>query len=256
MALPFPFQFYGRTHTSFFVNSNGSVTFGSGDRSALESPFSFFRGLPKIAPLWDDLNPPAGGGIFVADRLDRVVVTWNRVSEFRSREVNTYQAILFRNGTIRFNYDGVTIEGGLTGLSNGNQDTGQFVGFSESPVVTRLSALPILQWFSRTQMDAISIARRFYRSHQDEYDALVVFGSSHFFSKNLTGLGVPSDFYLSVRNDVRGIGRSVHDVTSTLGSAGRLQGFMNMNILSMYPEALADPVGLFPDTTLALLAHE
>ena len=43
----------------FFLNSNGSITFGNGDISNFPSPGTFRSGLPKIAPAWSDLNTQA-----------------------------------------------------------------------------------------------------------------------------------------------------------------------------------------------------
>ena len=64
-SLGFSFPFFGTSHTSVFVNANGSGTFGAGDGDATESFTEFTTGPEvKIAPLWDDLNPAAGGGVF------------------------------------------------------------------------------------------------------------------------------------------------------------------------------------------------
>ena len=41
----------------FFLNSNGNITFGSGDSDNTATPGEFRSGLPKIAPAWSNLNP-------------------------------------------------------------------------------------------------------------------------------------------------------------------------------------------------------
>ena len=61
--LPFSFEFCGISYTSVFVNSNGSVSFGEGDLDFSESVPEFLEGPPRIALLWDDLNPSAAGSI-------------------------------------------------------------------------------------------------------------------------------------------------------------------------------------------------
>ena len=44
---------------AFYLNSNGSLTFGAGDTSNVPTVSTFFGGAPKIAGAWGDLNPSA-----------------------------------------------------------------------------------------------------------------------------------------------------------------------------------------------------
>lgn len=44
---------------AFFLNSNGNITFSSGDMNDTPTVPEFRSGLPKIAPAWADLNPNA-----------------------------------------------------------------------------------------------------------------------------------------------------------------------------------------------------
>jgi Bacterial Ig-like domain (group 3) len=48
--------------TSFFLNSNGSVTFGAGDATAVVNAAGFLTGVGRIAGAWADLNPASRGG--------------------------------------------------------------------------------------------------------------------------------------------------------------------------------------------------
>jgi hypothetical protein len=47
---------------SFFLNSNGSVTFGAGDATAVVDAAGFLTGVGRIAGAWADLNPASRGG--------------------------------------------------------------------------------------------------------------------------------------------------------------------------------------------------
>ena len=64
----FPVRFCGQTYESVWVNANGSLTFGAGSSAFVESAGAMLTGPPRIAGLFDDLNPAAGGVVsFDAD---------------------------------------------------------------------------------------------------------------------------------------------------------------------------------------------
>ena len=93
------------------------------------------------------------------------------------------------------------------------------------------------------------LAKEFLKSHEDEYDFIVVFSNFHF--------QMPDDeskaFYYPVRNDVEGIGLPLFDDSSLFGSNGKLQGMIDMgNILTLN----ANPFDPEFEETLSLLAHE
>jgi hypothetical protein len=124
----FTFTFYGVVYTSVFVNSNGNLTFGSGDITFNESVPAFINGPPRIAPLWDDLDPDpfppltpgtGGGAVFAKQEPDRFVVTWYSVPEFNTGNTNTMQIVLFNTGVIAFAYDRLDANDGLVGVASG-----------------------------------------------------------------------------------------------------------------------------------------
>lgn len=118
--------FFGTDFNSFFIGSNGFVTFGSGDNDFSESLFEFFSQEPRIAMLWDDLNPATGGTITFDEYSDRVVVTFEDVPEFFSTGQNSFQLVLNTNGVIAITYLNVDTSDGIVGISN---------GFSSFPVI-------------------------------------------------------------------------------------------------------------------------
>ncbi|MBN2445916.1 MAG: hypothetical protein JXO22_04285, partial [Phycisphaerae bacterium] len=121
-------QLYGTSYTSFFVGSNGYVTFGGGDASYLESPAAHFS-LPRIAALFDDLSPQVGGTVSVKQLDDRAAVTFEHVPEFFFPDaVNSFQIEMFFDGRIRLTWLTVAATDGLAGLSAG---TGTPTGFVE-----------------------------------------------------------------------------------------------------------------------------
>ncbi|HEY2946701.1 MAG TPA: CARDB domain-containing protein, partial [Vicinamibacteria bacterium] len=97
-----------------------------------------------------------------------------------------------------------------------------------------------------------AVARRFYESHGDFYDFLVVFTNFQF------NTAEASAFHSLIRNDVRGIGLPIVDNGLPFGSPGRLKGYIDMADISRYSQS---PLSLDPadpgfGRTLNVLAHE
>jgi hypothetical protein len=109
---------YGTSYHSFFVGSNGYVTFGAGDLSYAESFASHFA-LPRVAALFDDLYPSAGGTISWKQLSDRVAVTFENVPEIETVNSNSFQIELFFDGRIRITQRSLAAFDGLMGLSQG-----------------------------------------------------------------------------------------------------------------------------------------
>lgn len=74
----------------------------------------------------------------------------------------------------------------------------------------------------------IDVAQEFYREHADEVDFLVVFTTFEY------PTGDALAFYHSIRNDVEGIGGDLFDLSGAFGSAGQLQGYVDMAAASRY----------------------
>ncbi len=124
---------YGVSYSTFYVGSNGYITFGSGDDEWSDTLAHHFA-LPRIAALFDDLDPTQGGTISWKPLNDRIAVTWQDVPEYLSTNNNTFQVEMYFDGRIRVSYLSLDTTDGLAGLSAG---TGVVPGFVE----TDLSAL-------------------------------------------------------------------------------------------------------------------
>jgi hypothetical protein len=111
-------ELYGTAYTSFWVGSNGYVTFGSGDSTSSESFANHFS-RPRVAALFDDLNPSVAGSISWKQLADRAVVTWQGVPETDRGGANTFQIELFFDGTISVSYLGISSSDAIAGLSDG-----------------------------------------------------------------------------------------------------------------------------------------
>lgn len=91
------------------------------------------------------------------------------------------------------------------------------------------------------------VAAQFFATHPDQYDFLVVFTTFEFPTGSATA------FYNEIRNDTDGIGQPQVDLSADFGSAGRLQGYIDMAAMSRYSFA---PNTSGYQTLLGVLAHE
>jgi hypothetical protein len=119
---------YGEAYSSFYVGSNGYITFISGDSEYSESLNEHFA-LKRISALFDDLNPPSGGTISFKELAHRVAVTFENVPEYYSTGSNSFQLEMFTDGTLRITWLSISATDGLAGLSSGE---GLLPGFTES----------------------------------------------------------------------------------------------------------------------------
>jgi type VII secretion-associated serine protease mycosin len=115
LPLPFEFDFYDASYTQIAVQSNGPVSFedrylGLGN-TPIPGPNSY--GVNRfIAPFWDDLVITPGAVYYLAEP-DRLIIEYYRVSGCcLSPESATWQVILYRNGSILFQYQDVSFGNG------------------------------------------------------------------------------------------------------------------------------------------------
>jgi hypothetical protein len=99
VPLGFAVPFLGASYTSVWVNSDGNVTFGTGDAASINRDAArLIGGPPRIAPLLADLDPSSGGTISARVDASRVVVTWTDVPQFGISNANTFQTTIESNG--------------------------------------------------------------------------------------------------------------------------------------------------------------
>ncbi|MCC7430171.1 right-handed parallel beta-helix repeat-containing protein [bacterium] len=110
VTLPFTFPYFTDTFTTMNISSNGFVNFGTGSTLANGQTGICFPNTTApngvISPFWDDLNPAGGGQVwyYVDPIQPRVIVQWNQVVASSGTTPNTFEAILWVDGTIEFVY--------------------------------------------------------------------------------------------------------------------------------------------------------
>ncbi len=103
-----------------YVNSNGNLTFGSGNTDFSESVAEFLAGPPRIAPLWVDLSPNNGGQVLVEFGSGSAKVSFVGVPEFFATGSNTFSVTMYDDGTYEVAFGAVSATDGITGSTEGN----------------------------------------------------------------------------------------------------------------------------------------
>jgi hypothetical protein len=109
---------YGTNYDTVWVGPNGYLTFGAGDSDYTET-FADHFSLPRVAALFDDLNPSSGGSVSWKQLADRVAVTWDAVPELSTSNTNTFQIEMFFDGRIRITWLQIDVQDAIVGLSAG-----------------------------------------------------------------------------------------------------------------------------------------
>ena len=129
-----PVSFYGSSYSSFFINSNGSVTFDAGSTEYNESMSQHFDRI-GVSALWDDLNPSSGGSVSWKTLGGDVVVTFEDVHEYGDTgSLNTFQVIFGGDQSVTMAWLGIDVSDAIVGLSPGTGTDPQFIqtDFSEA----------------------------------------------------------------------------------------------------------------------------
>ena len=259
IPIPFGFPFFGSLRRSVHLNSDGNVTFGAGDAEITDRSLGrFLSGPSRIAGLFRDLDPSRAGAVKVLNQSNRVVISWAGVPEYRDSgtgPLQTFQLRLYNDGTIEIAYANVNTTDAVTGITPGGfKGEPSLVSFLNSASGAEYTS-SVAERFSGTEsVDIFSAAQKFYRTHEDAYDYLVIYNT----------MSIPADtsavaYEVTVRNSRSGYGDPKTDVGIQAGSQKRLQAILNMGPLSQYPK---DPGAKVParlsvgDTPLTVIAHE
>jgi hypothetical protein len=251
---PLDFSFYGDVWSSAFVNSDGNLTFGTGDNASTERSLGrVLSGAPRVAPFFADLDPSAGGAVFVDAAPDAFTVTWCEVPGFDSEDTATVQASLLPGGEVEVRVDAsTTLTDAIVALSPGSTGTFAAVDLSAPGPAPGGAGAVGERFATEASLDLAAASRLFYEGFTDAYDQLVYWTDIH-----VTGADAFA-YESTVRNAIAGIGQPAVDFGGDFGSAGRLASLVLMDNTGKYP---TDPAAQVrprnsEDTSLSLLAHE
>ena len=119
---------YDRTYDSFYVGSNGYITFDEPD-TGFADPVNRHLDAPRISVLLDDLQSRSPDTVLWKQLSDRAVVTWDNTRQFQADDSNTFQVEMYYDGRIQMAWLDIACRDGLVGLSDGQ---GMDPGFAET----------------------------------------------------------------------------------------------------------------------------
>ncbi len=248
--VPFNFSFYGRSQTAAFVNSDGNVTFDEDDHASTDRNVArLLTGPPRVSLFFADLDPTTGSGrVFANAASDQYTVTWCNVRGFDSARVVTSQMTLLPDGAIEMKFEDVGLAEAVVGLSPGRTGAFTTVNLSDTGPTNGGSGAVGERFADKAQLDTVEVARKFYRTHPDNYDQLVIWTDT-------TVIDNAFAFESTVANEIRGIGVEQFDASRDFGSSGRLRSFVMMDFIGKYPD---DPLQKFlgENNTVSVLGQE
>ena len=139
----FAMRFCGNSHDSVWVNGNGNLTFGAPSPTFSESAAAMLLGPPRIAGLFDDLNPEAGGAVRFDQSANALVVHFEDVPEFdpvtgggvgantfsiaiRRSLLDGSRGLALHGGRVTIDYGDLSATDGAAGYSCGGKVTSGF----------------------------------------------------------------------------------------------------------------------------------
>ena len=156
IAIGFPFSYYGNSYTTVKACSNGFLTFTDTDDEYLnESIPNSTSPNDILSPYWDDMNPEMGGNVY--SHMDvangRFIVQWDAVPHYFDGDPQTFQVILWPDGTIIYQYQTVSEATDCTvGIENATGTDGLQIVFNGSylhdGLAVRISDAPPVPWLS------------------------------------------------------------------------------------------------------------
>jgi PAS domain S-box-containing protein len=135
VPMQFPFSFFEKSYRTLHVLHGPMIYLGEEIR---ENGWGGYHPQAAIAALIVNLDPTRGGGIFIKNRSDRMMVTWYKVPESGYDNRNTVQLVLYPEGSFDISYQELDIQSSYSAIrmyvfTTANL-TGRHPGASGEPV--------------------------------------------------------------------------------------------------------------------------
>jgi subtilisin family serine protease len=159
LPIGFPFPFYGAAMEEIRVCSNGWISFTSALAAFSNTMLpSAAPGVPEnlLAPYWDDFHFAETGHVWIAREAAHTVIQFEEVGRLDdASRPNTFQAVVYPDGRIRFQYlrmKGQNLRSGTVGIQNAARDDGLAVAFNTDFARDSLAVefTPPAGWFDVT----------------------------------------------------------------------------------------------------------
>ena len=130
LSIGFAFPYAGTTVSRVDLCSNGFLWLGTNASADYSATVGEFLSLtPRVAPLWRDMSPQLGTGVYWDSTPSYAMATWLGCPSYNvPNSASDIQVKLYANGDIEFNYGTVHPSGGtfggatqtITGFTEGN----------------------------------------------------------------------------------------------------------------------------------------
>jgi hypothetical protein len=175
-------------------------------------------------------------------------------SDFGRGLPQTFQIALYPDGRIVFSYSLVAPTSAVVGIAPGSAKGVTTLTDFLNDASAEYSAAIVEHFGDSQEIDIVLAAQRFFQSHDDAYDYLVIYNNA-----NIGAMPGALAYESTIRSSGSGWGVPQVDNGAQYGSPSRLRSVLNMGPLSQYPP---DPNGFVPargssnDSPLTVLGHE
>ncbi|MCP5054429.1 MAG: HAMP domain-containing protein [bacterium] len=104
LPLNFPFPFAGERWDKLYISDTGVVTF----RAPLHHLAFWANRQAGISPSWLRTRMDSQSSIFYQLQPGKATITWSRLLEMKTGNHRTLQLVLYKDGSVRFNYRDLT----------------------------------------------------------------------------------------------------------------------------------------------------
>jgi hypothetical protein len=144
-AIPigFDFKFYGTNYSSYYLSTNGFLSF-----AALTSSYFTNATIPNgaapnniIAPLWDDLDGRTQGTVHYLQEADKLTIQFTNWQKYSGTGSLTFQIVLKSNDRIMFYYNNLnaTLNSATVGIENGMGSDGLQIAYNAAYLANNLA---------------------------------------------------------------------------------------------------------------------